>query len=499
MVDKLSPSTDNCPLQTRGFAVRNKIVFYLNGKRHSVGATEASMMLSDYLRYDQGLTGTKVVCAEGDCGACSVLRFFPHAKGVDWQNYIPVNSCITQVATLDGSSLLTVEALKDNDRLHEAQRAMVDCHGSQCGFCTPGFVVTLGGLVEEKISKNEKTITEQEAKNCLTGNLCRCTGYQGIIDAAVSVDLKIEKSLKSRYFDKDQEKDLVDTFNTPVEIKHDDFIFFAPKTIKEACTFLENNPDCRIIASSTDLGVVHNKRRLKLEKLLSLHLIPELYQIVGNDQVSLGARVTHTEFRHFIKDTMPEIAHYLDLFASPQIKNLATVVGNVATASPIGDTPPVFLALDAKLVLASSSGERVVNISDFFLDYRKTLRKPNEIIVRIEFDLPKKSTLKAIKNSNRKDLDISAVNMVMNIEMDSAKVVKEIRLAAGGIAAIPLRLKKTEDSLRGQKLDKKSIEAALSLVHSEFNPLSDLRASSAYRRIVVENSLSRFLHEEAAK
>ena len=196
---------------------------------------------------------------------------------------------------------------------------------------------------------------------------------------------------------------------------------------------------------------------------------------------------------------MPEIANYLDLFASPQIKNLATVVGNVATASPIGDTPPVFLALDAKLVLASTSGERVVNISDFFLDYRKTLRKPNEIIVRIDFDVPEKSTLKAIKNSNRKDLDISAVNMVMNIEMDNAKVVKEIRLAAGGIAAIPLRLKKTEDSLRGQKLDKKSIEAALNLVHSEFNPLSDLRASSAYRRIVVENSLSRFLHEEAAK
>src|SRR5690606_8610905 len=150
--------------------MRNRVVFYLNGKRHEVKDETAGLMLSDYLRYEQSLVGTKVVCAEGDCGACSVLRLFPHYQGTDNDRYHAINSCITPVATLDGSSLITVEALADGERLHEAQRAMVDCHGSQCGFCTPGFVVTLAGLVEEKLEKKEKSINEAEAKNCLTGN-----------------------------------------------------------------------------------------------------------------------------------------------------------------------------------------------------------------------------------------------------------------------------------------------------------------------------------------
>lgn len=476
--------------------MRNSVIFYLNGKRHSVSDDKAGFMLADYLRYDQALTGTKVVCAEGDCGACSVLRYFPHTSGVDRDHFIPINSCITPVATLDGASLLTVEALKEDERLHEAQRAMVDCHGSQCGFCTPGFVMALTGLVEEKIDKKEKTIDEQEAKNCLTGNLCRCTGYKGIIDAATNVDIAKEKSLKERYVSNEQIKDLKDAFNSGVKIETANFHFFAPKTIEEAAAYLAANPDTRIIASSTDLGVVHNKRKLHLSKLLSLHLIQDLYDISGEETIRLGARVTMTEFRHYLKDRIPEVANYLDIFASPQIKNIATVVGNVANASPIGDTPPVLLALDAKVILHGTSGERVVELSDFFLDYRKTDRKSDEIIKAIEFKKPSKtSSFKAFKNSNRKDLDISAVNMVMRIDWDDKKV-SDIRIAAGGIAATPLRLKKTESALRGQTLSKQLAEKVCNDIHSEFNPLSDLRASSAYRRVLVENYLMRFLNQE---
>ena len=479
--------------------MRNQIVFYLNGKRHNVAGEQAGMMLADYLRYDQALTGTKVVCAEGDCGACSVLRYFPHVSGTDADNYIAINSCITPVATLDASSLLTVESLKDGERLHEAQRSMVDSHGSQCGFCTPGFVMALTGLVEEKLSKKQKAISDKEAKNCLTGNLCRCTGYQAIIDAATKVDLKKEKTLKDRYYDSEQESALKDVYAKSVLVETPKFSFFAPKTMVEAVAYLDKNPDTRIIASSTDLGVVHNKRKINLTKLLSLHLVDELYQIESTDKVRLGARVTMTEFRHFIKDKVPDIANYIDIFASPQIKNIATIVGNIANASPIGDTPPVFLALGANVLLHGKNGKRSLAISEFFLDYRKTARASDEIITGLEFDLPGKNTsFKAFKNSNRKDLDISAMNMVIQVDWqdDKKEVVKDIRIAAGGIAAIPLRLKKTEDALRGQKIDQKLLEKICKDVHQEFTPLSDLRASSAYRRVLVENYLMRFFKQE---
>lgn len=480
--------------------MRNNVIFYLNGKRHALGADKAAMMLADYLRYDQALTGTKVVCAEGDCGACSVLRYFPHIKGVDSGNFVAINSCITPVATLDGSSLLTIESLKQDEKLHEAQRSMVDNHGSQCGFCTPGFVMALAGLVEEKINRKETIIDEKEAKNCMTGNLCRCTGYQGIINAALDIDVKKEKSLKERYFNQAQLDDLKNSFSQSVMIASDHYSFFAPKTLDEACAYLNSNPETRIIASSTDLGVVHNKRKMKLTKLMSLHLIESMYELGGENRIALGARVTHAEFRHFIKNKIPDLANYLDIFASPQIKNIGTIVGNIANASPIGDMPPVFLALDADVILQSVRGERKIALHEFFLDYRKTARAADEIITRVEFDLPQKNThFKAYKNSNRKDLDISAVNMVMRVDWSESEdnVVKDLRLAAGGVAAIPLRLKKTEAFLKNKKIDQQVLNQAAQGIQSEFTPLSDVRASAAYRRIIVENYFMRFFCEGA--
>ncbi len=477
--------------------MRKEIVFYLNGIRKAVGPKEASMMLAEYLRYDQNLTGTKIVCAEGDCGACSVLRYFPHTDGRDANNYLPVNSCITLVAQLDGSSLVTVDALKNEDRLHETQRAMMECHGSQCGFCTPGFVVALTGLVEEKICRKEKTINEQEAKNALTGNLCRCTGYQPIINAALDIDLAQCESIKKRFYSEKQEVDLIKVYSESVMLEGPEFSFFAPKTIKEAIDYLKLYPDARILASATDLGVVHNKRKTSLTKLLSLHLMSNLYKIEEHKgEVKLGARVTHTEFRHFIKGKIPEFSSYLDIFASPQIKNIGTIVGNVANASPIGDTPPALLALDAAVVINGVNGEREVPLSNFFLAYRKTSLNHQEIITHIKFRIPEKErSLRFYKYSNRKDLDISAVNFAINVKWktDERKEISDIIIAAGGIAATPLRLKKTEDYLK-KKLD---IEGAVKELHSEFRPLSDLRASSAYRHVLIENYFRKFFSEVA--
>lgn len=478
--------------------MRKEIVFYLNGIRKSVGPKEASMMLAEYLRYDQGLTGTKIVCAEGDCGACSVLRYFPHTDGVDANNYIPVNSCITLVAQLDGSSLVTVDALKENDKLHEAQRAMVECHGSQCGFCTPGFVIALTGLVEEKICKKVNEISEQEAKNALTGNLCRCTGYQPIINAALDIDLAQCESVKKRFYSEKQEVDLIKVYSEAVMLEGESFSFFAPKTLKDAIDYLKLYPDARIVGSATDLGVVHNKRKTSLVKLLSLHLISDLYKIhESNGEITFGARVTHTEFRHFMKGKIPEFSKYLDIFASPQIKNIGTIVGNVANASPIGDTPPALLALDAEVVIEGVNGQRVVPLSKFFLAYRKTALSHQEIITHVKFRLPEKEReLRFYKYSNRKDLDISAVNFAINLKWkdQEKKEIADIIIAAGGVAATPLRLVNTEAFLK----KKFNIEEAVKELHSEFKPLSDLRASSAYRHVLVENYFRKFFSEVMA-
>lgn len=476
--------------------MRNKILFYLNGLRREVGAREASMMLAEYLRYDQCLTGTKIVCAEGDCGACSVLRYFPHnQQGVDSQNFIPINSCITPVAQLDGSSLVTVDALKNKNGLSPAQKAMVDCHGSQCGFCTPGFVIALTGLVEEKLSKKETSIESQEAKNAMTGNLCRCTGYRPIINAALNIDLSECESVKKRYCSEKHEVDLIRAYSEPVMIESDEFSFFAPKKISEAIDYLKLYPDARILGSATDLGVIHNKRKIKLTRLLSLHLISDLYKIEQKgEEITFGARVTHTEFRHFMKGKLPEFSQYLDVFASPQIKNAGTIVGNIANASPIGDTPPALLALNAQVVVSGPQGEREVPLSNFFLAYRKTALSSQELITHIKFYLPQKnSSVRFYKYANRKDLDISAMNLAINVTWkdETKKEIQDIVIAAGGLTATPLRFFKTEEVLK----KKFNVEEALKELHSEFTPLSDLRATKAYRHVLVENYFRKFFDE----
>lgn len=475
--------------------MRKKIVFYLNGIRKELDASESSMMLAEYLRYEQGLTGTKIVCAEGDCGACSVLRYFPHTDGVDTKNFLPINSCITLVAQLDGSSIITVEALKDKNQLHETQKAMVNCHGSQCGFCTPGFVMALTGMVEEKISQNKLCVKEEEVKNAMTGNLCRCTGYGPIIEAALNIDLTQISSLKERYYSEKQHEDLKTIFSDSVHIESEDFIFYAPKNIHDGVAFLKAYPDAVILSAGTDLGVIHNKRKKKLSRVLSLHLISDLYQIQMNGhEIVVGARVTHSEFRHFMKDKLPEFSKYLDIFASPQIKNIGTIIGNVANASPIGDTPPALLALEAKLTISGPQGEYDISLKDFFLGYRKTALKQGEIITHLKFSLPEKNTdIKFYKNSNRKDLDISAVNFAVKAKWsdDKKNHLEDITIAAGGVAAIPIRFTRTENYLK-QNFD---IEGAIKELHSEINPLSDLRASSAYRHILVENFFRAFFAE----
>ncbi len=459
------------------------------------------MMLSDYLRYERRLVGTKVVCAEGDCGACSVLRLIP-MKGSP-EIYRPVNSCIATVAQMDGSSLVTVDALAEGDKLAPAQVAMRDAHGSQCGFCTPGFVVALTGLLEKKVcAKDRQTCTTAEAKNALTGNLCRCTGYQSIIDAAMSIDLSAYASLRERFYPRSQAADLRKILRTPVAFETSEFAFYAPRNASEAAKYLRKHRDARVIGAATDLGVVHNKGKIRLQRLVSLHLQEDLYRIRKSaGRVSIGARVSLTDLRAFVKESIPEFARFLDLFASPQIKNVATLVGNVGNASPIADTPPFLLVSDAQISVAGPKGKRKIPLEKFYLGYRKTALRSGEIITAVDFAIPSKTeSLALYKVSQRKDLDISAVNAAFRATWANAgkSMLRSIRIAYGGVAATPLRARKTEAFLTGKTLSTDLLHQAFHSLHGEMTPLSDLRGTDAFRRVLVENLLAKFLREHTA-
>ena len=482
---------------------RSYILFYLNGERHQISGDQAGVMLSDYLRYHKNLTGTKIVCAEGDCGACSVLRFFPYQSGKKKNIFLAINSCVTTVAQMDGSHLVTVDALANPDHT-PVQKAMMNCHGSQCGFCTPGFVMALTGLVEKKLCQKQTEITSCDAKNATTGNLCRCTGYQPIIDAAKNISIPDSESVAKRFSSAASQKDVAAHLKIPVSIQGEQFSFYAPVKIKDALTHLNKNKAVRIIAAATDLGVVHNKRKSRLSRTLSLHLVPELYEIekISKTRLSVGARVTLSDLRLYVKDLIPEFARFLDLFASPQIKNLATLVGNVANASPIADTPPFLLTMNTEVEIHGPTKKRKVKLESFFLDYRKINLGPKEVIVALHFDIPQKNeSLALYKISQRKDLDISAVNFAARVSWtDKEKTkIKDIKLAVGGVAATTLRLYKTEKSLTNEKPSTENLEKALEHLHAEITPLSDLRATSTFRHVVTENLFYKFFREQGVK
>lgn len=464
---------------------RNRVQFYLNGERVEVGPEAAGLMLADLLRYRRGLTGTKIVCAEGDCGACTVLRYFPFVD----DGFHPVNSCIATVAQMDGSSLVSVEALA-RESLTPVQESMMKCHGSQCGFCTPGFVMALTGLVEKKLGRSEKSIEEKEAKNYLTGNLCRCTGYKPILEAACSIELDACEPLKKRFLTPDILRDLKRITREPLVLENGSFAMYAPKTLSELKKAL-GKKGAKIVGAGTDLGVQANKGKIRLDRLVSLHLIEELYECKKKGgSVFVGARVTLASLRRLLEGT--EVARFLDLFASPQIKNVATLVGNVGNASPIADTPPFLLALDATVHALGPKGKREIPVSEFFLDYRKTALRAGECITAIEFELPRKGeTLALFKSSQRKDLDISCVNAAFRLNVDRGKKVRSARIALGGVAPVPLRLRKTEQLLEASGWSDPDMLCAS--LQKEIRPIDDLRGSASFRRVLAENFFRVFL------
>ena len=474
--------------------MRDFVVVYINGRRNEIKGEQAFMSLSDYLRYESFLTGTKIVCSEGDCGACTVLVANIHRLENNELDYEPVNSCISFMHVLDGCHVVTIEGLKNGDELNVVQQSMVDEHGAQCGFCTPGFICAMNAGIENHIKKN-KEINEKGIKNSLTGNLCRCTGYKSILDAGLNVDLEKFEKLTEKYPSKKIIEDLVEIIKIDADIMFNDRRVYLPSSFSNALDF-QNEVATTIISGASDLGVLHNKRGLRPKNLLGLHNINELYEISKNEKdVFIGARVNLHQIEEELIDEFKEFSHMIHIFASPQIKNRATLIGNVANASPIGDSIPFLLVMNARVVISSLDGEREVNINDFYQGYKTLDLKENELIrgVRIPY-LEKNESLKLYKVSNRKDMDISVVTFAGKISLDKENI-SNISIAVGGVGPVVLRPTKTETSLNGKTFSRSQFEDAANILKTEVTPFDDVRGSARFRRVLSKNLLLKFFVE----
>lgn len=470
--------------------MRNSVSFLLNGVRKEVSGKAAFLPLSSYLRYDCALTGTKVVCAEGDCGACTIMvaKWQPDAP----PHYQGINSCIAMTFAMDGASLVTVEGLAGEDGPNEIQCSMVRNFGGQCGFCTPGFVMAIANMYEQN---SEPTL--QSAKNYLTGNLCRCTGYTPILTAALDVDVNKHVLMRDKFPPQRFAEELLNG----VRITTEDAEYFAPTTLAEACRYKAENSDVVVFSGSTDLGVQFNKGHLTPRLILSLHLIPELYKRGisghGDERVAaIGARVTLAEFQQLIAKEIPSLNRFLNIFASAQIKNAGTLVGNLANASPIADMTPVLMALDADVHIQNRAGVRVTKLQNFYLGYKKTDLGKDEIITQISFKIPEKNqTLENYKVSQRRDLDISTVNASFNFRMNGSKIASA-KIALGGVGPTTLRMIQIEKSIEGTELNEAKLDEIKKLIVAGIQPLSDMRGSAAYRSLLAANLFERFAREQ---
>ena len=468
--------------------VRNEIHFLLNDRDISISDLGASKTLLDFLRLDRRLTGTKEGCAEGDCGACTVLVGRLHAGQM---RYEAVNACIRFLASVDGCHVVTIEHLRGSDgQLHPVQQAMVDEHGSQCGFCTPGFVMSLYALWMEVAEPSE-----QQIETALQGNLCRCTGYAPIIRAAHAISrhgtpasdfLVNERSAVSSKLSAFQD-------GARVEVGPTDDRALIPADVDDLAEILVAHPKATIIAGATDVGLWVTKFLRPIGPAVFIGQLDELKAIDHDaDNIRLGSGVTYSEAEDVLTETFPHLAEFWARIAGWQVRNMGTIGGNIANGSPIGDTPPVLIALDASITLRRGDEHRTVSLQDFFIDYGKQDRVAGDFVEDIH--IPTISTgwhHAAYKISKRRDEDISSVAAGFAVRVEGGTVTAA-RLAFGGMAATPKRAKNAEAALVGQPFDEASFNAAAAALAQDFTPLSDWRASSEYRLKVAQNLFRRF-------
>jgi len=461
----------------------SNIEFVYQDRIFEVKDPDSNETLLNYIRTKLKKTGTKEGCAEGGCGACTVVLGELQNNEI---SYRAINSCITFLPTLQGKQLILVEDLISKEgSLHPVQQAMVSYHGSQCGFCTPGFVMSLFSMF-----KKHSKFKDDEIKDSIAGNLCRCTGYQPIIKAA--------KSLKNKNKIDHFTKNKKNTINLLKKINNRSIViynkgkkYFAPRYVQELKKILKKNIDANFLSGGTDLSLSVTKERKDISTIIYMNSIRELNYIKNNNKyIEVGASTPLIELESYIEKYYPDFTKILKRYGSPQIRNVATVAGNIATASPIGDCLPLLLSLNAQVVLQDLKKTKILFIDNFFISYRKTKLKKGQFIRSIRIPLFENNIFKAYKVSKRFDDDISSVCAAFNLEIVKNKV-QSAKIAYGGMAAIPKRAIYCEKTLSNSLVTEEIIHKAKKALEKDFTPISDMRASGLYRMEVAKNLLEK--------
>ncbi len=469
---------------------RNTLRFYLNGHLRQVSPVSVTQTVLEYLREQARLTGTKEGCAEGDCGACTITEASLTGNGE--VAYRSINACIRFLPTLDGKAIWTVEALAGADgSLHPVQQAMVDHHGSQCGFCTPGFVMSMYTMYQQGL----RAPAREQLLDHLSGNLCRCTGYRPIIDAAQNMGAYPIATADHDLVRRQLEALAIQCRGT-LEIETPGQHYIAPSTSSELAGLLQDHPGAILLAGGTDVGLWVTKQLKTLNSVIYLGNIDELKQIQrGAGQLKIGAAVLLNDGYQAIAAEYPEATELWKRFGSMPIRNSGTLVGNVANGSPIGDSAPFLIAIGAQVVLRQGSHRRTLALEGLYLDYREQDRAPDEFIEALLVPLRASGMqVAAYKLSKRFDQDISAVCSAYALVLDNGKVAS-LRIAHGGMAATSRRAIHTEEALLGQYWQEGPVRLAMEAMRQDYQPMTDMRASGAYRLKAAQNLLYRFYLE----
>ena len=478
------------------------IRFNLNGRWIESSEIDPNCTILKYLRTNLKQVDVKEGCAAGDCGACTLMLGEMTEHGIEYRT---INSCIALMAQVHNRYLLTPSGIGRPGNLHPAQQALIDTHGSQCGFCTPGFIMSMANLYQNACINETQALTDAEIHAALSGNLCRCTGYRPIIDAAKQmaelppVDVRdISARSGVQAFDP-AAADAAEALQ-----EKDGHRLFMPYTEAQLQALLKAYPDARLWAGGTDIGLEVTQRFSQFDTIICVNRIPELAQCLAagqdmGDQLWLGAGVTFSQAETALADSFPSFAQLLHRIGSRQIRNMGTLGGNIANASPIGDTPPVFLALAATLEIDGIQGRREVPLKDFYLGYKQTVMQPGEYLRAIRISpLGAGESLTTYKISKRYDDDISAVMFALYLNVQDG-LITEARLACGGMAATPLLAAKTNAALTGKPFTLETFTAAAACIEQDYQPLSDVRASDRYRLQVTRNLLTKAFIELSQK
>ena len=458
--------------------------FVLDGEIIEIRDVDPTRTVLQFLREDLGRKGSKEGCAEGDCGACTVV--IAELVDDDSVEVRAINSCIQFLPTLDGKELITVESLSPNDELHPVQEAMIRNHGSQCGFCTPGFVMSMYALYETNGNPGRREIDD-----ALAGNLCRCTGYRPIVTAATRMYATARPASpdRSRVLSKLKRE-------TSLRVEHDGRHFFAPQDADELASLVKRHPDATILAGGTDIGLWVTKQHRALDTIIYTGRVANLQAVtIVDSHIDIGAAATLSDAIPVIVEYYPGLDEMFRRFASPPIRNAGTLGGNIANGSPIGDSMAALMVLDTSLVLRCGDAEREIPLRDFYHDYMVNDLQPGEFLLRIKVPLPAGDAIvRSHKWSKRFDQDISAVCTAYRLQLDG-NVVVSFRMACGGLAATVRPATHTEAAINGKQWAEATIESACTALATDFSPITDMRASADARLRATQNLLRRFFAE----